>query len=124
MSSRRSRSGGTTIGNHVEPEVEVLAELAALDRLLEVLVGRGDHAHVHLDRPRRAEPLDLLLLQDAQHLGLRLLAHVADFVEEDRAAIGLLELADLLLGGAGERPFSWPNSSDSISSSGIAAQFT
>ncbi len=31
-------------------------------------------------------------------------AHVADFVEEDRAAIGLLELADLLLGGAGERP--------------------
>ena len=30
-------------------------------------------------------------------------AHVADFVEEDRAAIGLLELADLLLGRAGER---------------------
>ena len=45
-----------------------------------------------------------LLLQHAQHLGLRLRAHVADFVEEDRAAVGLLELADLLLGGAGERP--------------------
>ena len=30
-------------------------------------------------------------------------AHVADFVEEDRAAVGLLELADLLLGRAGER---------------------
>jgi hypothetical protein len=71
---------------------------------LEVLVGGGDHAHVHLDRPRRAEPLDLALLEHAQHLGLRLQAHVADLVEEDRAAVGLLELADLLLGGAGERP--------------------
>src|SRR5207247_844915 len=39
----------------------------------------------------------------AEHLGLRLRAHVADFVEEDGAAIGLLELADLLLGGARER---------------------
>ena len=53
----------------------------------------------------RADPeaLDLALLQHAQHLGLRLGAHVADFVEEDRAAVGLLELADLLLGRAGER---------------------
>ena len=89
--------------DHVEAEEQILAELAALDRLLEILVGRRDHAHVHLDRARRSEPLDLLLLQDAQHLGLRLRAHVADFVQEDRPAIGLLELADLLLGGAGER---------------------
>ena len=53
----------------------------------------------------RSEPLDLALLEHAQHLGLGLRAHVADFVEEDRAAVGLLELADLLLGGAGERAF-------------------
>ena len=31
-------------------------------------------------------------------------AHVADFVEEERAAVGLLEAADALLVGAGERP--------------------
>ena len=31
-------------------------------------------------------------------------AHVADFVEEQRAAVGLLEAADALLVGAGERP--------------------
>ena len=90
--------------NHGEAEVEILAEVPLLDLFLEVLVGRGDDADVDLDRPRRPEPLDLALLQDAQHLGLRLGAHVADFVEEDRAAVGLLELADLLLGRAGERP--------------------
>ena len=30
---------------------------------------------------------------DAQHLGLGLQAHVADLVEEERAAVGQLELA-------------------------------
>ena len=89
--------------DHAEAEVEILAERALLDLLLEVLVGRGDDADVDLDRPRRSEALDFALLQHAQDLGLRLRAHVADFVEEDRAAVGLLELADLLLGRAGER---------------------
>ena len=40
-----------------------------------------------------AHPLEGLLLQDAQHLGLGLEAHVADLVEEERAAVGQLELA-------------------------------
>jgi hypothetical protein len=48
--------------------------------------------------------LILLLLQHAQNLGLRLRAHVAHFVEEDGAAVRLLELPDLLLGRARERP--------------------
>ena len=86
-----------------QPEVEVLAEGALLDLLLEILVGRGDDPDVHLDRPRRSEPLDLPLLEHAQHLGLRLRAHVADLVEEDRSLVRLLELADLLFGGASER---------------------
>ncbi len=43
-----------------------------------------------------------MLLQHAQDLGLRVLAHVADFVEEQAAAVGLLEAADALLVGAGE----------------------
>ena len=84
-------------------KVEILAEVALLDLLFEVLVRRRDHAHVDVHRLRRSQPLDLALLQHAQHLGLRLQAHVADFVEEDGAAIRLLELAHLPLGGARER---------------------
>ena len=89
--------------DHGEPEEEVLAEAALLDLLLEVLVGGGDDAHVHLDRLLRADALDLALLQHPQHLGLGAQAHVADLVEEDRALVGQLELADLLLGRPGER---------------------
>ena len=44
-----------------------------------------------------------MLLQHAQDLGLRALAHVADLVEEERAAVGLLEPADALLVRARER---------------------
>jgi hypothetical protein len=44
-----------------------------------------------------------VLLQHAQDLGLRVRAHVADFVEEQRAAVSLLEAADALLVRARER---------------------
>jgi hypothetical protein len=84
--------GGTWIRDHREPEVDPRGS-ALLDLLLEVLVGRGDHAHVHLDGPRRSEPLDFAFLQHRAGLGLG--AHVADFVEGRWCAIGLLELADL-----------------------------
>ena len=50
-----------------------------------------------------ADRLDDLFLQRAQHLGLRLQAHVADFVEEQRAAVGQLELAASIRDRAGER---------------------
>ena len=52
---------------------------------------------------RAADPLDLALLNRAQQLGLQLVAEVADLVEEQRAAAGELELAELLPDGAGER---------------------
>ena len=55
----------------VEPVVQVLAELAGLDHRRQIAVGRGNQSNVHLDRPRAAEPLELVLLQHAQDLGLR-----------------------------------------------------
>src|SRR5918999_780002 len=50
---------------------------------------------------RAADSRDDIVLQDAQHLGLRRCAHVADFVEEERAAVRLLELARAVGDGAG-----------------------
>ena len=45
---------------------------------------------------RAADALDLALLDGAQQLGLQVEAQVADLVEEQRAAGGHLELAELL----------------------------
>ncbi|MGB8958488.1 MAG: hypothetical protein WCC00_05705 [Candidatus Aminicenantales bacterium] len=88
----------------VQAEEEVLPEPPLLDLLPQVLVGRGDDPDVDLGDLARADLLDFTLLEDAQDLGLGPEAHVADLVEKDRAAVGLLELTRLLLRGPGEGP--------------------
>src|SRR5690606_37338878 len=88
----------------VEAEEEVFAEAPPLDLALQVLVRRGDDADVHADRPLAADTGDDALLQRAQDLGLRRGAHVPDLVQEERAAVRLLELPAPVRVGAGERP--------------------
>ena len=56
--SARSRSGGIDDGKDVEPEEEILAKLPGGDRRAQVAVGRGDDAHVDLNRGAAAEPLE------------------------------------------------------------------
>jgi hypothetical protein len=123
MSSRRSRSGGTKIGITFRRKNRSSRKRPARSRPRDPCWSRRD-AHVDLDRLRAADRLHRLLLQHAQHLGLRLQAHVADLVEEERAAVGQLELAARSATAPVNAPFTWPNSSLSISSSGIAAQLT
>ena len=90
------------IGKDVEPIVQVLAEAALADQLFQVLVRGRDDAHVDLHRLAGADALEGHFLQDAQQLGLHFQADVADLVEEQRAAVGQLEAADLVAVGVGE----------------------
>ena len=59
-----------------------------------------------------------------QQLGLGAQRHLADLVEEDGALVGAFEAALAHGHGAGEGPFSWPNSSVSSRVSGSVAQLT
>ena len=112
MSSRRSRSGGSVDGDDAEPVVEVLAEgaaprtIAARSRLVAAMT-RTSGVRVS----RAAERLHLALLQHPQELDLQRRRHVADLVEEERAAVGLLEAARLVAVGPVKAPRTWPNSS-------------
>ena len=56
-------------------------------------MGRGDDPDVGADRRAAADRRVFALLQDAQKAGLRLHRHIADLVEEERAAFRLLETA-------------------------------
>ena len=85
--------------------VEVLAEIAFGNLRRKVLVGRGEHADIHFDVLVAAHAGEFLLLQDTQHLGLGGQAHIADFVQEEGAAVRLFELALVLLDGRGEGAF-------------------
>ena len=59
-------------------------------------------ADVDADVLRAADALERLLLEEAQQLGLQRRHHLADLVEEHRAAVGRLEQAALLLPRVGE----------------------
>ena len=75
----------------VEPVVEVFAERALDHQVLQVLMRGRDHARVDLDRVGAADGPHLLLLQHAQQLDLQAHRHVADLVEQQRAAVRGLE---------------------------------
>src|SRR5581483_4942737 len=89
--------------DHVQAIVEVLAQDAFLEGLLQVAVRCRDDADVDRDRRRRAEALDLPLLERAEELRLEARVHLADLVEKEGAAVGLLEAADPPAVGARER---------------------
>ena len=93
--------GGHFDGDDGEAVVEVLAETAGGDLGHEVAVGGGEHADVDLDALGAAEALEGLVLQGADDLALCFQGHVADFVEQQGAAVGALE--DAGAAGAGIR---------------------
>ena len=91
-------------GDDVEPVVQVFAEAPVPDRLLEVAVGGRDHTRVDAHVALAAETREFPVLEHLEQLRLQRRVHLADLVEEDRAAMGVLELAELALLGARERP--------------------
>src|SRR5271170_3051250 len=89
--------------DHIQTIEEVLPEVAARDLLLQVFIGRSDHAHIDLYWTRRTYWIKSALVESAQHLRLHLQAHVSHFVQEQRAAIGTLKGASLFRRFAGYR---------------------
>ena len=104
-SSRRSRRGGTRISTTCKRKNRSRRKFHLADGLFQRLIGGGDHAHIDADRRAAADALERVPFEHAQQFGLRAERHLADLVEKDGAVVGRLELADLLLGRAGERAF-------------------
>ena len=89
----------------VDAVVEIFAETALAHEHVERAIGGRDQAEVDVDRFVAAEAFEASLFEHAQQLGLRHQRHVADFVEEQRAAVGELEAARLAIVRAGEGAF-------------------
>ena len=82
--------------------VQVGAKLLLIAQRLQVVLAGGDHAAVEGNGLVGADALDAALLQGAQQLDLHGHRHALDLVEEQRAAMRMLELAHAHLVGAGE----------------------
>ena len=103
MSSGRSRSGGSRIGNTLMRYQRSSRKRALADHRGEVAVRRGDDAHVDVQRRagrRRARSVPSCSTRSSRTCaGER---QLADLVEEQRAAVGALEPALALRDRAGE----------------------
>src|ERR1051326_8467010 len=74
--------------DHVQPEIEILPETSAADRLSQVRVRRREQAHIDAASLARSEALEFAALEDAEELRLTGERQVGDFVGEKRGAIG------------------------------------
>ena len=72
----------------MEAVEEVLAEAALGDELIEVGVGGRHHPHVDVNRAGLADRQNLPGLEKPEQLRLQVQRHLADLVEEERAAFG------------------------------------
>ncbi len=98
MSSRRSARAGTRTGTTFRRWNRSSRKRPSAISVAQVAGGRGDHAHVDLHVGVAADPPEALLDQHAQDAALGLARHVGDLVEEEGAAVGLFEDADLARG--------------------------
>ena len=84
---------------------QVAAKFIILDEVFEIAVRGHDDADIDLDGFVAADALDFAFFEDAEKFGLHGDGHIADFVEEKRAAFGLLEFADVASCRASEGAF-------------------
>jgi hypothetical protein len=73
---------------YMQAKIEIGAEVLFLDMPLQVAVGRGNDPYVGVDIALRTEGLELVVLQEAQQLGLGYERERVDLIEEQRAFIG------------------------------------
>ncbi|MNR25222.1 hypothetical protein D3C85_1423600 [compost metagenome] len=78
----------------IDPVEQVLAKVFFLHQTLEVAVGGADQRDIDVLLFASAQGRDLAILQHPQQSGLQGQWHVADFIEEQGAAMGLLQAPD------------------------------
>src|SRR4051812_23434122 len=83
--------------------IQIFTKSALLHQLPERSVGGGKYPRVRVKSPLRAQPLELPVLDRPQNLHLSELAHIGNFVQEERAGAGEFELSLQSPLRAGER---------------------
>ena len=86
----------------VYPVIEIFAKQAFFDQTLEIVVRRGDDTDIRAHGGATADGHVFALLQDAKQPRLGVDRHVADLVEKQGAPLGLVETAEMAVGGAGK----------------------
>src|ERR1700722_3641543 len=88
--------------NDVEAIEEIFAKISFGNLLFQIFISRGYDSHVYGNGIVTSHGDEALLFERAQNFRLRLQAHVADFIQKQRSAIGSVKLAFLVGGSSGK----------------------
>ncbi len=89
-------------GHGGDAEVEIFSKLFFAHGGLEIAVGGGDQPDVDFDGGGAADAVEAAFFEDAEEFGLDGGRQVANFVEEESAAMGEFDFADFASAGPGE----------------------
>ena len=81
-------------GNGAQAIKKILSKKTLGDGRFQIAVSRGQHAHVNRDGLIAPNALNGSLLQHSEQLGLGVWVQIADLIQKNGAAMGLLEAAD------------------------------
>ena len=95
---------GQAKANHVQPVVQVFTKHALFNALLQVLMGRRNHARIGFDGVVPADTVKMPVAQYPQQPRLQIKRHVANFIEKKRATLGLFKAATAHGLRTGKRP--------------------
>src|SRR5579859_6732260 len=74
-------------GENTEAIIEIATKTSLRNKRLQVAVGRCDEPDIHGDGLIASQPLELLLLQCAQKLRLKLQGNIAHLVQKESSAV-------------------------------------
>ena len=80
--------------HYIDTVIQIFPETPFLNHFFQVLICTADDSHVDLHRFDTPHPFNLLLLQNAEQLGLEVQGHLADLVQQEGTVIGQLKFAD------------------------------
>ena len=89
--------------HHGETVVQILPKTFLGDGGPQVVIRGGNDANIHFAGAQRSHSLHFLILEHAQELRLRGERHISDLIQKQRASMGVLEQARLVVRGPGER---------------------
>src|SRR5262249_12809418 len=92
----------------VEPEKKIGAKSAFRTFLLQICIGRREHADIYFAGFGCPDSLHLSSFEHAQQLGLLLQWHVGDFVEKDCALIRQFKASNAVYARVSEGAFDMP----------------
>ena len=91
-----------------EAVIEVSAELSLTYEFFQIHIGRGQHPHIHLDAARAPHRFDFPFLKHAEEVDLHREGNIADFIQEQGAAIRRGKQPFLVLDRSGKGPLDMP----------------